>query len=167
MSFYDSAVPAYLQMLVSLSANLKKAEAYAATRKIEPATLLDARLFPDMLPLRRQIQLACDFATKGVARLTGSEVPSTPDVETTFDELQTRIARTIDYLKAYKPAQFDGGETREVTFPTGPGQTTTLSGQQFLSSFSLPSFYFHITTAHGILRMSGVEIGKRDFLGAN
>jgi hypothetical protein len=167
MSFYDSAVPAYLQMLTSLSANLKKAEAYATARKIEPAALLGTRLFPDMLPLTRQVQLACDFATKGVARLTGSEVPSNPDVETTFDELQARIARTIAYLNTYTPAQFEGGESREITFPTGPGQTTTLSGQQFLSSFSLPSFYFHVTTAHGILRMSGVEIGKRDFLGAS
>jgi hypothetical protein len=167
MSFYDFAVPAYLQMLTSLSANLKKAEAFATARKIEPATLLGTRLFPDMLPLRSQIQLACDFATKGVARLTGSEVPSTPDTETNFDELQARIAKTIAYLKTYTPAQFDSAETREITFPTGPAQTTTLTGQQFLTSFSLPSFYFHVTTAHGILRMSGVEIGKRDFLGAN
>jgi len=167
MSFYDSAVPAYLQMLGSLSASLTKAEAYAADKKIEPATLLGTRLFPNMLPLSRQIQLACDFATKGVARLTGSEVPSIPDVETTFEELQARVARTIDYLKTYKPAQFEGGETREITFPTGPGKTTTLTGQQFLSSFSLPSFYFHVTTAHGILRMCGIDVGKHDFLGAN
>jgi hypothetical protein len=167
MSFYESAVPAYLQMLGSLSASLKKAEAYAATKKIEPDALLGTRLFPDMLPLTRQVQLACDFATKGSARLTGSDVPSIPDTETTFDELQQRIAKTVDYLKTYKPAQFDGAEAREVTFPTGPGKTTTMTGQQFLSSFSLPSFYFHVTTAHGILRMCGVEVGKRDFLGAN
>jgi hypothetical protein len=167
MSFYESAVPAYLQMLGSLSASLKKAEAHAAAKKIEPDALLGTRLFPDMLPLTRQVQLACDFATKGSARLTGSEVPSIPDTETTFDELQQRIAKTVDYLKTYKPAQFDGAEAREVTFPTGPGKTTTMTGQQFLSSFSLPSFYFHVTTAHGILRMCGVEVGKRDFLGAN
>jgi uncharacterized protein len=167
MSFYESAVPAYLQMLGSLSASLKKAEAHAAAKKIEPDALLGARLFPDMLPLTRQIQLACDFATKGSARLSGSDVPSIPDTETTFDELQQRIAKTIDYLKTYKPAQFDGAEARDVTFPSGPGKTTTMTGQQFLSSFSLPSFYFHVTTAHGILRMCGVEVGKRDFLGAN
>jgi hypothetical protein len=166
MSFYDFAVPAYLQMLTSLSASLKKAEAYAGARKIEPATLLGMRLFPDMLPLTRQVQLACDFATKGAARLSGSEVPSNPDVETTFDELQARIAKTIAYLKTYTSAQFDSAATREITFPTGPGKTTTLSGQQFLTSFSLPNFYFHVTTAHGILRMSGVEIGKHDFMGA-
>ncbi|MEH2479729.1 hypothetical protein V1282_003086 [Nitrobacteraceae bacterium AZCC 2146] len=167
MSFYESAVPAYLQMLGSLSASLKKAEAYAAAKKIEPNALLGTRLFPDMLPLTRQIQLACDFATKGSARLSGSDVPSIPDTETTFDELQQRIAKTVDYLKTYKPAQFDGAEAREVTFPSGPGKTTTMTGQQFLSNFSLPSFYFHVTTAHGILRMCGVDIGKRDFLGAN
>lgn len=167
MPFYDSAVPAYLQMLGSLSASLKKAETYAAAKKMEPAALLGTRLFPDMLPLSRQIQLACDFATKGSARLSGSEVPAVPDTETTFDELQQRIAKTIDYLNSFKPAQFDGAENREITFPTGPGKTTTLTGQQFLTSFSLPSFYFHITTAHGILRMAGVEVGKRDFLGAS
>jgi uncharacterized protein len=167
MPFYDSAVPAYLQMLGSLSASLKKAETYAVAKKMEPAALLGTRLFPDMLPLSRQIQLACDFATKGSARLSGSEIPAVPDTETTFDELQQRIARAIDYLKNFKPAQFDGAEAREITFPTGPGKTTTLTGQQFLTSFSLPSFYFHITTAHGILRMAGVEVGKRDFLGAS
>jgi hypothetical protein len=166
MSFYDSAVPAYLQMLGSLSASLTKAEAYATAKTIEPATLLGTRLFPDMLPLSRQVQLACDFATKGVARLTGSDVPSVPDTETTFADLQQRIAKTIEYLKTFTPAQFNGAETREITFPTGPGKTTTMSGQQFLTSFSLPSFYFHVTTAHGILRMSGLDIGKRSFLGA-
>lgn len=167
MPFYDSVVPAYLQMLDTMSAGLKKAEAHAAAKKIEPAVLLGLRLFPDMLPLSRQVQLACDFATKGSARLSGSEVPSVPDTETTFEELQARIAKTIAYVKTLTPAQFEGGETREITFPTGPGKTTTLTGQQFLSSFSLPSFYFHVATAHGILRMSGVDVGKRDYLGAN
>ena len=167
MPFYDSVVPAYLQMLDTMSAGLKKAEAHAAAKKIEPAVLLGLRLFPDMLPLSRQVQLACDFATKGSARLSGSEVPSVPDTETTFEELQARIAKTIDYVKTLTTAQFEGGETREITFPTGPGKTTTLTGLQFLTSFSLPSFYFHVATAHGILRMSGVDVGKRDYLGAN
>jgi hypothetical protein len=102
---------------------------------------------------------------KGCARLTGSEVPSTPDNEKTFEELKQRLAKAIDYVKAYKPAQFDGGETRQVTFPSGPDKTTTLTGQQFLSHFSLPNLLFHAATAHGILRHNGVEIGKRDFLG--
>ncbi|HEV7820488.1 MAG TPA: DUF1993 domain-containing protein, partial [Burkholderiales bacterium] len=102
---------------------------------------------------------------KGAARLSGSEVPSVPDVETNFEELQARIAKTVDYLKTYKPAQFEGADARDVTFPIGGGKTTTMSGQQFLTSFSLPSFYFHVTTAHDILRHCGVEVGKWDFLG--
>jgi uncharacterized protein len=167
MSFYESAVPAYLQMLNSLSGILKKAEDHASAKKIEPNVLLGARLFPDMLPLTKQIQLVCDFAAKGCARLTHSEVPSTPDTETNFAELQQRLAKTIEHVKGYKPAQFDGAETREVTFPSGPGKTTTLTGRQFLSNFSLPNFYFHAATAHDILRHNGVEIGKRDFLGVN
>jgi hypothetical protein len=167
MSFYDSAVPAYLQMLNSLSAILKKAEDHAVAKKIEPNALLGARLFPDMLPLTKQIQLVCDFAAKGCARLTHSEVPSTPDTETTFAELQQRLANTIEYVKGYKAVQFDGADTREVSFPSGPGKTTTLTGQQFLSNFSLTNFYFHAVTAYDILRHNGVEIGKRDFLGVN
>jgi len=167
MSLYDASVPAYLQILNSLSAVLDKAQAHAAAKKIQPDVLLGARLFPDMLPLTRQIQLVCDFAAKGCARLTNSEVPSTPDTETTFDELKQRLAKTIDYVKKFKPAQFEGAEDREVSFPAGPGKTMTFKGQQFLSHFSFPNFYFHAATAHGILRHNGVEIGKRDFLGVD
>ena len=167
MSFYEAAVPAYLQILGSLTGILTKAEAHCAAKKIDPAVLLSARLYPDMLPLSKQIQLACDFAAKGCARLTGSEVPSVPDTETTFEELKQRLAKTIDYVKAYKPAQFDGADARDVTFPAGPDRSITLKGQQFLTGFSLPNFYFHATTAHGILRHNGVEIGKRDFLGVS
>ena len=118
-----------------------------------------------MFPLTRQIQTASDFAAKTCARLTGSEVPSVPDTEKTFEELQQRIAKTVDYVKAFKPAQFEGAEAKDITFPSGPGKTTTLKGQQYLSNFALPNFYFHAVTAHGILRHNGVEIGKRDFLG--
>src|ERR1700730_17061883 len=114
MPFYDSAVPAYLQMLNSLSAILKKAEDHASVKKIEPNVLLGARLFPDMLPLTKQIQLACDFAAKGCARLTHSEVPSTPDTEKTFEELKTRLSKTSDYLNTFKPAQFEGADSRDV-----------------------------------------------------
>jgi hypothetical protein len=164
MSLYDSAVPAYLQILNSMSAILDKAEAYATAKKIKPEVLLGARLYPDMLPFTRQIQLLCDHAARGCARLTHSEVPSTPDTETTFGELKQRLAATAAYVKGYTAAQFDGAETREVSFPVGP-TTMTLSGQQFLSGFSLPNFYFHAATAHGILRHNGVEIGKMDFMG--
>ena len=167
MSFYDSAVPAYLQILNSLSGLLKKAEAYAAAKNIEPDVLLGARLFPDMLPLSRQIQLACDFAAKGCARLTGAEVPSTPDTEKDFGGLQQRLTNTIAYMKTFTQAQFEGADMRDVTFPAGPNGSITLKGQQFLSSFSFPNFYFHAATAHGILRHNGVEIGKRDFLGVS
>ena len=167
MSFYDAVVPAYLQMLNSLSGLLTKAEAHCKARKIEPEMLLGARLYPDMLPFTKQIQLVTDFATKGCARLTHSEVPSTPDTEKTFDELKQRLAKAIDYVKSFKPAQFEGADAKDVTFPVGPDRSMTLKGQQFLSAFSFPNFYFHATTAHGILRHNGVEIGKRDFLGVS
>ena len=144
---------------------LTKAEAHCRAKNIQPEVLLSARLYPDMFPLTRQIQTASDFAAKTCARLTGSEVPSVPDTEKTFEELQQRIAKTIDYVKAFKPAQFEGAEAKDITFPSGPGKTTTLKGQQYLSNFALPNFYFHAVTAHGILRHNGVEIGKRDFLG--
>jgi hypothetical protein len=167
MSFYDASVPAFLQILGALSGILTKAEAHCAAKNIQPDVLLGARLYPDMLPLTRQVQLACDFAAKACARLTHSEVPSTPDTEKTFGELKQRLAKTIDYVKTFKPAQFDGGDTREVTFPVGPSNTMTLTGQQFLNRFAFPNFYFHAATTHGILRHSGVEIGKRDFLGVS
>jgi uncharacterized protein len=165
MSFYDATVPAFLQILGSLSGLLTKAEAYCKAKNIQPEVLLTARLYPDMLPLTKQVQLVCDFAAKGCARLTHSEVPSTPDTEKTFEELKQRLAKTIDYVKAFKPAQFEGADARDVTFPIGPGNTMTLKGQQFLSAVAFPNFYFHAATAHGILRHNGVEIGKRDFLG--
>ena len=167
MSFYDAVVPAYLQMLGSLSGLLTKAEAHCEAKKIQPDVLLGARLYPDMLPFSKQIQLVTDFASKGCARLTHSEVPSTPDTEKTFGELKQRLAKTIDYVKSFKPAQFEGADSKDVTFPTGPSSSMTVTGQQFLSSFSFPNFYFHAATAHGILRHNGVEIGKRDFLGVS
>ena len=167
MSFHDVAVPAYLQILGSLTGILTKAEAHCTAKKIEPEVLLGARLYPDMLPLSKQIQLTCDFATKGCARLTHSEVPSIPDTEKSFGELKARLANTIAYVKAFEPAQFDGADTRDVTFPAGPDKSITLKGQQVLGQFSLPNFYFHAVTAHDILRHNGVEIGKRDFLGVS
>jgi hypothetical protein len=165
MSFYESSVPAFLQILGSLTGILTKAEAHCKAKNIQPEVLLGARLYPDMLPFSRQIQLVCDFAAKACARLTHGEVPTTPDTEKTFEELRQRLANTIDYLKTFKPAQFDGAEAREVSFPAGPDKTMTLKGQQFLSAVAFPNFYFHAATAHGILRHNGVEIGKRDFLG--
>ena len=167
MSFYDATVPAYLQILNSLSGLLTKAEAHCEAKKIQPEVLLGSRLYPDMLPLSKQIQLATDFAVRGCARVTHSEVPSTPDTEKTFAELRQRLAKTADYVKSFKPEQFEGADTKDVTFPMGPDKTMTLKGLQFISNFSLPQFYFHAAIAHGILRHNGVEIGKRDYMGAN
>ena len=167
MSFYDATVPAFLQILGSLSGLLSKAEAHCKAKNIQPEVLLGARLYPDMLPLSKQIQLASDFAGKACARLTHSEVPSTPDTETTFEELKQRLAKTIEYVKSFKPAQFEGADAKDVTFPAGPNNSMTHKGQQFLSNVAFPNFYFHATTTHGILRHNGVEIGKRDFLGVN
>src|ERR1700761_6288746 len=152
MSFYEAAVPAYLQILNALSGILKKAEAHCKVKNIDPEVLLGSRLYPDMLPLTKQIQLASDAAARGSARLAHVEVPSSPDTEKTFDELQQRLTKTIDYLKTFKPSQFDGGDAKEVTFPIGANNTMTLTGQQFLNRFSFPNFYFHAATAHGILR---------------
>jgi hypothetical protein len=165
MSFYDVSVPAFLQTLGGLQGILTKAEAHCEAKKIAPEVLLGARLYPDMLPLSKQIQLASDFAMKGCARLTHSDVPSTPDTEKTFEELKQRLAKAVDYVKTLKPAQFEGADARDVSFPAGPNNTMTLKGQQFLTGFAFPNFYFHAATAHGILRHNGVEIGKRDFLG--
>jgi uncharacterized protein len=165
MSFYDSTVSAYLPILGSLSGLVAKAEAHCEAKKIQPEVLLNARLYPDMLPFTKQIQLACDFAAKGCARLSHSEVPSTPDTEKTFAELRQRLANTIEYLKTFKPSQFEGADTKDVTFPSGPNATTTLKGQDFVNRVSFPNFYFHAAIAHGLLRHNGVEVGKKDFLG--
>ena len=167
MSLYEATVPAFLQILNALSGILAKAEAHCVAKNIKPEVLLAARLYPDMLPLTTQIQIATDFAAKSCARVTHSEVPSTPDTEKTFAELRQRLANTIDYVKSYKPEQFEGMESRDVKFPAGPDRTMTLKGQQFLSHFAFPNFYFHAAIAHGILRHNGVEIGKRDFLGVS
>src|ERR1700732_5556572 len=132
MSFHDATVPAFLQILGSLQGILTKAEAHCKAKNIAPEVLLSARLYPAMLAFAKQIQLVCDFAAKGCARLTHSEVPSTPDTEKTFQELRQRLSKTSDYLKTFKPAQFEGADSRDVTFPAGPDRTITLKGQQFL-----------------------------------
>ena len=152
-------------MLASLSAVLDKAEAYAEQRKIEPSVLLGTRLIPDMFPLLRQVQLAADFAKNTAARLAGLEPPKFPDTETSFAELKARIAKTVDFVESLTPAQIDGSEGREITITIG-GQPIHFTGQNYLLRFALPNFYFHHTVAYAILRQCGVEIGKRDYLGA-
>jgi hypothetical protein len=165
MSIYHVSVPAFVRTLTSLAAILDKAEAHATARKIDPEALLSARLFPDMFPLKRQVQTAADFAAKTCARLTGSDVPAYPDVETSFAELKQRVAKVLDYVQTFKPAQFDGADLKEITVPVGAQQTKTFTGQDYFAQFALPNFYFHAVTAYDILRHNGVEIGKRDFLG--
>jgi uncharacterized protein len=165
MSFYDATVPAFAQILTSLTGLLNKAEAHCKAKNIQQEVILNARLYPDMLPFVKQIQLACDFAGKSCARLAQVEVPITPDTETSFEELRLRLAKTIDYLKSFKPAQFEGADAKDVTFPTGPNTSITLKGQEYINRAAFPNFYFHAATAHGLLRHNGVEIGKRDFLG--
>jgi hypothetical protein len=153
MSFYDATVPAFTQILTSLTGLLNKAEAHCKAKNIQPEVILNARLYPDMLPFVKQIQLASDFAGKSCARLAQ------------FEELRLRLAKTIDYLKSFKPAQFEGADAKDVTFPTGPNTSITLKGQEYINRAAFPNFYFHAATAHGLLRHNGVEIGKRDFLG--
>ena len=165
LSMYQASVPVFLQLLPALSGVLDKAAAHAEQRRIPPANILATRLYPDMLPLARQIQLASDHAKGAGARLAGLEVPSFPDTETDFAQLAGRIARTIDFLKSLKPAQIDGSEARDIKVPVGP-QTVAFQGQAYLLHFAMPNFYFHLTIAYAILRHCGVEIGKRDFIGA-
>lgn len=165
LSMYQASAPAFLKMLTNLSAILDKAAAHAAARNIDPSVLLNARLYPDMFPLMRQIQIAADFAKGVPARLAGLEPPKYEDKEASFDDLKARLAKTADYIKTLKPEQIDGSENRDITIPIG-GNPTTFKGQPYLVNFGLPNFYFHATTAYAILRHCGVEVGKRDFIGA-
>ena len=161
---YDATVPVLVSSLTALSKFLAKGAAHAEAKGIAPETLLQARLAPDMHPLPNQIQIASDAAKGLAARLSGAKAPSMPDTETTFPELQQRIEKTIAFLKGLDRAAFAGAETKELLIKAGPLELK-MSGAQFLTTFALPNFFFHVTTAYAILRHSGVEIGKRDFLG--
>lgn len=164
MSLYAVAVPTFLQTLKGLSTVLGKAEAHCEAKKIPQDALLTARLFPDMFTLTRQVQTTSDFAAKSSARLTGAEVPTYPDEEKSFAELQKRVATASDYVKAFTEKQFEGAETRDIVVPAG-SRSLNFKGSAFLASFALPNFFFHAATAYDILRHNGIEIGKRDFLG--
>lgn len=163
LSVYEASVPVYIRMLDNLTACLAKARTHAEAQGADLAALSEARLAPDMHPLNRQIHMASDAAKGGAARLSGGEAPSFPDVETTFDDLQARIDKTVAYLKTIKPESMDGAETRTIELKT-PNATMTFSGRDFLLFFSLPNFLFHVTTAYDILRQQGAPIGKMDFL---
>lgn len=165
MSMFAASVPVLTHFLKGLSGVLKKAEAHCEAKKIDPNALLQARLFPDMFAFTRQVQLACDFAKGAGARLAGLAVPSFPDEEKTFGELQARIAKTLDFLGGLKPEQFADAAERAVTLTFG-GQEMNFTGADYLNTVALPNFYFHLAMAYALLRHNGVELGKRDFMGA-
>jgi hypothetical protein len=163
-SIYSASIPVFKQILTSLSAILEKAEAHATEKKIAPEALLQFRLFPDMLPFTRQIQIACDFAKGAAARLGGQDVPSYEDKEATFAELQARIAKTLAFIDSVPQAEIAGSQERAIT--TGSGDKIKhFTGQTYLVHYALPHFYFHATTAYDILRHNGVDIGKKNFIG--
>ncbi len=164
LSMYDASVPVFRQILTSLGEILGKAEIHAGERKIDPNALLQARLFPDMFALTRQIQIAADFAKGACARLAGVEVPKYEDTEQSFADLRARLEKTIAFIDSLPRAQIVGSEAREVQTSAGP-KSKTFTGQVYLTQYALPQFFFHATTAYAILRHNGVEVGKRDFMG--
>jgi hypothetical protein len=165
VSMFKISVPIFVQFLTALSAILEKAAAHCEAKKIEPAALLNARLFPDMFPLVRQVRAATDHAVNAAARLAGAEPLKFDNNEASFAELRERISKAVDFVKGFKAGQIDGTEDKaiKITFPGGA--TRDLTGQSLLLGNSLPNFYFHCTTAYDILRHCGVELGKRDFMG--
>lgn len=165
LSLYPCTIPVFKKMLGNLSALLDKAAAHAEAKKFDPTVLLQARLYPDMFALTRQIQVAADFAKGTAARLAGMEPPKYEDIEKTIPELKARIDKTIAYLNTFSEAQFAGSEAREITLPFPPHQK--MQGIDYLTLMALPNFYFHCTAAYAILRHNGVDIGKRDFIGAS
>ena len=162
---YQTVVPPLQRSLTALARILSKAEAHCTDQKIAPEVLLQSRLFPDMLPLVRQIQLTCDFATRLNARLSGTDVPSHPDTETSFGGLRDRIAAVQAELANATSDAFKDAATRSVTFKAGPSDMT-LSGQDYYAHYALPQFYFHMAMAYAILRHNGVVLGKRDYMAA-
>jgi hypothetical protein len=165
LSMHTACVPALVQILTSISAVLDKAVAHCEARKIDPASLITYRLAPDMFPLARQVQIMTDQAKGMAARLAGVDVPAYDDNESSFEELKARIAKTLAFVRGLDAVQFDGAETREIVLKLR-GTEVTFDGAQYLFGFALPNFYFHATTTYDILRHAGIELGKRDFLGA-
>ncbi|WP_426109639.1 DUF1993 domain-containing protein [Massilia sp. PWRC2] len=164
-SMYNASTPVFKQILGSLSAIIDKAQAHATEKKIDADALLQARLFPDMFPFARQVQIACDFAKGAAARLGGVEVPKYDDTETSFADLQERIAKTLAFIASVPQDGIEASAARDIT--TGSGdKAKQWKGQTYLVHYALPQFYFHATTAYNILRHNGVEIGKKDFVGS-
>jgi hypothetical protein len=162
---YQASVPVYVQHLIGLSGVLQKGADFAAVRKIDPAVLLGARIYPDMFPLARQVREAINHSANACARIIGGELPKLPDGEASFDDLQTRLSAALVFLKGLKAEQIDGTEEKTVIMQFSPTASREFKGQAFLMGFALPNFFFHTTTAYAILRQYGVEIGKRDFMG--
>jgi hypothetical protein len=165
MSMSAAAIPTFEITLGALSALLDKAEAHAAAKKFDAANLLDARLAPDMFKLTEQVQIACDFARKGAARLSGQEPAAIDDKETTIAELKERIANTLKFVRSVDRKTIDGSADRVIALPLGHGRKGEMTGADYFNHFVLPNLYFHVTAAYAILRHAGLEIGKRDFLG--
>ena len=164
ISMYQASAPRLASMLRNLDAILAKAQAHATARKIDPAVLLAARLFPDMLPFVKQVQIATDHAKGCVARLAAVEVPKFEDTEQSFEELRARIAKIIAFVESFSAAQIDGSEERDIALKAG-GREMSFKGLPYLLGYAMPNFYFHLVTAYNILRHNGVEIGKRDYIG--
>jgi hypothetical protein len=164
ISLYQASVPAFIRALNNLAAIIEKGAAHAQARKIDDAVLLNSRLYPDMFPLVRQVQIATDTARSGAGRLASAEFPAYEDKEATFQELAVRIRNTVAYLESLRPAQIDGGEDKTISWQTR-SSTKSMQALPYLMNHLLPNIHFHVTTAYGILRHNGVEIGKKDFLG--
>lgn len=164
LSMYQASVPHFISGLTNLSALLDKAKLFAESKKIEPSVLINARLAPDMFALARQVQIATDIVKGGAARLAGLEVPSFPDTETTFEQLQKRIADIIAFLQSIPAEKIEGSDTRAITLKVG-GNEMHFDGLSYLFRFVITNFYFHISMAYAILRHNGVPLGKMDYLG--
>ena len=160
----SASSPIFKSMLGNLDHFLGKAAAHAAAKKFDPANLLSCRLAPDMLPLTRQILIACDASKFGIARLAGVEAPKFDDTETTIDQLRERIAKTIAFIDSVSADKLDGTEDKDVTFPAGPAGNRTMKGEAYLKHWVIPNLFFHVTTAYALLRHNGVELGKSEFL---
>jgi hypothetical protein len=164
ISMSNTSISICRKMLSNLSHILAKGEASATARKIDPLVLTADRLAPDMFQMSRQVQIACDTAKNGLARLASVEIPKFEDTEQTFSELQARIQKTIAFIDSLNPTSIDGSEDKEITFPAGPGKTLTMTGHAYLTTWMLPNLFFHVTTAYAILRHNGVDVGKMDYL---
>ena len=166
LSMHAACAPVFVRTLGNMLNWLDKAQAYAESRKFDTANFLGMRLAPDMLPFTRQIQITTDGVKGCMARLAGQDVPKWDDTEASFDDLRARIRKTIDYVQSFSAAQIDGSEGKEILLPTRQAEPMRFTGESYLKHFVLPNFFFHATTTYALLRHGGVDLGKRDYLGA-